>query len=59
MSSASLNRDFASDYVASVVEKYAVHAGPASAAVRAANELVPALREWAGRYLLDIGAVRP
>jgi hypothetical protein len=55
MSSASVNRDFASDYVASVVEKYAVHVEPGSAAVRAANELVPALREWAGRYLLDIG----
>ena len=55
MSSASVNRDLASDYVASVVEKYAVHVGPGSAAVRAANELVPALREWAGRYLLDIG----
>jgi len=55
MSSASVNRDFASDYVASVVDKYAVHVGPGSAAVRAANELVPALREWAGRYLLDIG----
>jgi len=55
MSSASVNRDLASDYVASVVEKYAVHPGPSSAAARAANELVPALREWAGRYLLDLG----
>jgi hypothetical protein len=55
MSSASINRDFASDYVASVVEKYAVHPGPSSVTVQAANELVPALREWAGRYLLDIG----
>ena len=55
MSSASVNRDLVSDYVASVIEKYAVHSGPGSAAVRAANELIPALKEWAGRYLLDIG----
>lgn len=55
MSSATANRDFASDYVASVVEKHAVHAGPDSAAVRAANEVIPAVKEWAGRYLLDVG----
>ena len=55
MSSASVNLDFASDYMASVVEKYAVHVGPGSAAAHAANELIPALREWAGRYLLEIG----
>jgi hypothetical protein len=55
MSSASVNRDLASEYVASVVEKYAVHVEPESAAVRAANELVPMVKEWAGRYLLDIG----
>jgi hypothetical protein len=52
---AGLGRDLASEYVASVIEKYAVQAGPGSAAVRAAEKLVPALREWAGRYLLDIG----
>jgi hypothetical protein len=46
-----MNRDLASEYVASVIEKYTV----GSAAVRAANELIPVLREWAGRYLLDIG----
>ena len=52
---ASAERDLASEYVASVVDKYAVQAGPGSAAVRAAEELVPVLREWAGRYLLEIG----
>ena len=55
MSSAAVNPDFASDYVASVVEKYAVHAGPGSVAARAANEVVPVVKAWAGRYLLDIG----
>lgn len=55
MSSISEQRDLASEYVASMIDKYAVGAGPASAAARAAEELVPALREWAGRYLLEIG----
>src|SRR5690349_13788939 len=40
------------DYVASVVRKYAVEAGPGCAAVRAANEVVPAIRRWAGESLL-------
>ena len=47
-------QDAASEYVAAVVKKYAVGVGAGSPAVRAANELIPALREWAGRYLLDI-----
>jgi hypothetical protein len=49
------DRDVASEYLASVIQKYSVSTGSGSAAVRAANELIPALREWAGRYLLDIG----
>jgi hypothetical protein len=49
------DRDLASEYVATIVEKHAVQIGPASAALRAANEMFPVLREWAGRYLLGIG----
>jgi hypothetical protein len=42
-------------YVTSVVRKYAVETGPGSPAVRAANETIPVVEEWAGKQLLEIG----
>jgi hypothetical protein len=44
----------ADEYVASVVRKYAVEASPGCAAMRAAKEVIPAIRKWAGEYLLDV-----
>lgn len=44
----------ADQYVASVVGKYAVNAVAGSVASRAADQLVPALRSWAGQSLLGI-----
>ena len=41
-------------YVAAVVRKYAVSRAPGSAASKAANLLVPLLKDWAGQYLLGI-----
>ncbi len=43
-------RDSGSEYVLSVIEKYAVRAE----AARAAEQLFPVLREWAGPDLVDI-----
>lgn len=42
------------EYVASIVQKYQVIPGTGSPPHRAADTLMPALKEWANRYLLGI-----
>jgi hypothetical protein len=44
----------ADQYVASVIQKYAVNAASASPASKAANQLIPILKAWAGQSLLGI-----
>ncbi len=44
----------ADQYVASVVRKYAVSTVAGSPASKAASQLVPVLKKWAGRSLLEI-----
>src|SRR2546430_7418333 len=41
-------------YVFSVVQQYAVSTGAGCPASKAANLLVPLLKDWAGQYLLGI-----
>jgi hypothetical protein len=43
----------ADEYIASVIAKYAVDAGPGSPAQRAAADLVPMVTNWANRSLLQ------
>jgi hypothetical protein len=44
----------ADEYVASVVRKYAVEAGPGCRVMRAVEQVIPAIRSWAGECLLDV-----
>lgn len=42
-------------YVERVLAKYAVDTGQYSPVVQTANAIAPSIREWAGRYLVDLG----
>lgn len=44
----------ADEYVAQVLRKYAVETGPTSPAERNANAIKPAIRQWAGQWLVDM-----
>jgi len=44
----------ADQYVASVIQKYAVNTASASPASKAANHVIPVLKAWAGQSLLGI-----
>lgn len=44
----------ADQYVESILAKYAVQVGSHSAAERAANVIAPAIRQWAGQWLIEL-----